>query len=239
MLNYTQGYGLRAPPLSTPSGEPVYKTLIFILACMAGIPAWKAAPNILPKLREYGEKINFYPENPLIEKPFKPEQPETELIQGCLVLKADSQGHYRGTVLINNVPMPFMIDTGATMISIPMELANQAQLPMGEIGKTSTANGMAYNMSTRLNSIKIGDTEFRNMDAHVLYKLNEVLIGMDMLKHFNISVKNHTMTLANADNRGISSAASVGKESAERAGTGWKKTVTCDNYGCKTSYGPE
>ncbi len=41
-------------------------------------------------------------------------EPDIQPISDGIVLKADRQGHFRGTVLINNIPMPFLIDTGAT-----------------------------------------------------------------------------------------------------------------------------
>jgi len=68
-------------------------------------------------------------------------------------LQADPGGHYRGVVLINNVPMPFIIDTGATYTSIPENMANTASLSFGKTILTNTANGQVNNQLTFINSL--------------------------------------------------------------------------------------
>jgi aspartyl protease family protein len=145
------------------------------------------------------------------------------------------------TLVINNIPMPFLIDTGATNTSIPVAMANQAKLPIGEIGQTTTANGKAAMLSTQIESLKIGNAEIRNSKANMLYNLDEVLIGMNTLKLFSISIKNNTMTMMNANSEKMSVMVSELKPdepSSRKAAKNWKKNVTCDSKGmnCKTAY---
>jgi len=120
--------------------------------------------------------------------------PESNSISGFSI-QADSSGHYRGTVLINNVPMPFLIDTGATSIVVPTSMAYSARLPLGKAVQASTANGFASNRLTRINSLKIGNIEIKNLDALATIRLDEVLIGMTYLKLFHMTQDRNVLTL--------------------------------------------
>jgi len=101
---------------------------------------WYWTDKIYYRMQERHQEIKFQPKT-LIPGSLHDQQENIshpELIPRGIVLKADKQGHFRGTVLINNIPMPFLIDTGATQTSIPITMANKAKLPIGEIGQTST-----------------------------------------------------------------------------------------------------
>ncbi|WP_445371230.1 retropepsin-like aspartic protease family protein [Methylomonas sp. HW2-6] len=114
---------------------------------------------------------------------------------GAVRIKADSQGHFRGTLLINNVPMPFMIDTGATKTSIPEKYARAAGLPVGGAVQAETAGGRVTDYQTRIASLKLGSLELRNLDAHINRYLDEVLVGMNTLKYFRIEQKGDSLVL--------------------------------------------
>lgn len=185
--------------------------------------------------------------------PTKPIIKEPELIPGGIVIKADAQGHFRGTAFINNVAMPFLIDTGATETVVPVALANQALLPIGQVGQSDTAGGTAPSVSTRINSLKIGNAEIKNINAHVNFSVDEVLIGMNTLKYFNMLIKNNTMTLVTSNNPEeiniIASDLDADRNQAvqppetalqpKKVTKNWKKTVVCNSDGteCKTTYG--
>ncbi len=171
-----------------------------------------------------------------------------------LVFRKDPHGHFRGVALINGVPMPFLIDTGATNTAIPLRLANQAGLMIKDIGLASTANGVITVIETEIESLKIGKAEIRNTEASVLNNLNEVLLGMNVLQMFVMKTQGDTMTLtagnfvkitepgnesvANADDVETVSAATVQPYKPRDPDKKWKKNVTCDSHGenCKTVY---
>jgi aspartyl protease family protein len=169
------------------------------------IVMWYGSDKIYYRMQDRHQEIKFHPETILPGLPHEQQQQEQqeqqqENIPSGISLKADNQGHFRGTLLINNIPMPFMIDTGATQTAIPIAMANRAKLPIGEIGRTVTANGLADNLSTQIESLKLGNAEIKNTKAIVLYKLDEVLIGMSTLKLFSMFIKNNTMTLMASSN---------------------------------------
>lgn len=136
------------------------------------------------------------PASPTLSIPDSPAEPNTiQPISGGLIIKADRQGHFRGTVLINHIPMPFLIDTGATLTSIPANLAYAANLPVGAQLNAHTAGGQVVDRLTQISSLKIGNAEIQNLDAAINQHLEEVLIGMNTLKYFNMTQSGNTMTL--------------------------------------------
>jgi aspartyl protease family protein len=174
-----------------------------------------------------------------------------DLVSGGVILKTDRQGHFRGTVLVNNVPMPFLIDTGATRTSIPAKMAVAADLPFGSAIQSSTAGGQVIDRLTRINSLKIGNAEIRNLDANINKYLDEVLIGMNTLKYFNMTQSGDTLTLvANnpLENNSVSAQAphqsnnripieALTLDKPIKKSITLKKTVTCDELKvCKTTY---
>lgn len=226
-------------PKTTNKKTEVNFTSLFS-AIISLLVLWYWTDKIYHRMQENHQEIKFQPPVPIFDQRDNINHAE-ELLPGGVVLTADKQGHFRGTVLINNIPMPFLIDTGATNTSIPVAMANQAKLPIGEIGQTTTANGKAAMLSTQIESLKIGNAEIRNSKANMLYNLDEVLIGMNTLKFFSISIKNNTMTMMNANSEKMSVMTSELKPDEPRpqkAAKKWKKNVTCDSEGmnCKTAY---
>lgn len=217
----------KAPKQQTKKGGNLIHLFITIISLLV---LWYWADKIYYRMQESHQEIKFQPPTPIFNQRENINHAE-ELLPGGVVLTADKQGHFRGTVLINNIPMPFLIDTGATNTSIPVAMANQAKLPIGEIGQTTTANGKAAMLSTQIESLKIGNAEIRNSKANMLYNLDEVLIGMNTLKLFSISIKNNTMIMMNANSEKI-------EPGSQKAAKKWKKNVTCDSEGmnCKTAY---
>ena len=122
-----------------------------------------------------------------------------QIIPGGIILKKDRQGHFRGTVLVNNIPMPFMIDTGATRTVIPRKMAVLASLPIGRTIQTHTAGGKVLSHESHINKLKIGNAVIRNLPASINHHLKEVLIGMNTLKYFRMVQSGDTLTLVSND----------------------------------------
>jgi aspartyl protease family protein len=114
---------------------------------------------------------------------------------GSIRLISDRSGHFRGTIMVNNVSMPFLIDTGATFTSIPMKLATAAHLPFGQQIETSTANGRSFDKLTHIDRFIFGSVEIKNLEGLVNQHLSEVLLGMNVLKYFRINQSENIMDL--------------------------------------------
>jgi len=114
-----------------------------------------------------------------------------------LVLKRNRMGHYVANGSINAQPVTFMLDTGATDVSIPESIAQKLQLKAGASAIYQTANGRVLVKMTTLDSISLGEIKLHNIRATINpgYKSNEILLGMSFLKHLEFSQRGNILTL--------------------------------------------
>lgn len=137
----------------------------------------------------------------ILDKQNNPNQSiHTSLLSGDikeLVLQRNRQGHYVANGLINSQPVVFMLDTGATSVSIPQEIATRLHLKRGPEGLSQTANGSVVTYFTRLDTISLGEISLHDVSGSINpgYKSNEILLGMSFLKHLEFSQRGNTLTL--------------------------------------------
>ena len=100
---------------------------------------------------------------------------------------------------MNRVPVRFMVDTGATMVSLPQRDADRLGIDYraGRRASTHTANGVATVYVVKLDTIRIGDIELHNIDAlvHEGGGLDQALLGMSFLNRVSMQRDGATMTL--------------------------------------------
>ena len=116
-----------------------------------------------------------------------------------IIIAADKRGHYSGTGMINNKAMQFMIDTGATQVAVPARLAQQAGLKFGMPVISQTAAGRVQAYQTIIPTLQIGTIILQNTHAVILQKLDQVLIGMTVLKQFKVTQFDGKMTIEASD----------------------------------------
>lgn len=114
-----------------------------------------------------------------------------------IVLQRNSFGHYVSNGTINGYDVVFLLDTGATDIAIPESVARKIGLQKGQDFYVKTANGSARAYRTRINSAAIGDIMLHDLNATILSNISgdEILLGMNFLKHFEILQKGNTLTI--------------------------------------------
>lgn len=115
-----------------------------------------------------------------------------------LVLTADGQGHFFTTGTVNGTSVKFLVDTGATMISLGAADARRIGLDAGKgrLGITNTANGQAQVSKVQLDTVRVGDIVLHNVDA--LIHQNDMpiaLLGMSFLNRMEMQRDGSTMTL--------------------------------------------
>jgi aspartyl protease family protein len=113
-------------------------------------------------------------------------------------LNADSNGHFFTIGTINGAPMRFLVDTGATVVSIGRSDAVRANVDYlkGEPGMTMTANGAARVWRVTLNSVRVGDVLLNQVEASVHENdLPIALLGMSFLNRMEMKREGQTMTL--------------------------------------------
>lgn len=82
-------------------------------------------------------------------------------------LVGNQQGHFVASGQINGQPVDFMLDTGATDVAIPIELAERLKLEKGFGVTLSTANGLSEGYRTRIDRLQLGDIVLRDVRALV------------------------------------------------------------------------
>lgn len=114
------------------------------------------------------------------------------------ILAADTRGHFIAEGTVNGSHIRFLVDTGATAISLPAADAIRAGLDYrrGERIMMQTANGAAPAYATKLERVRVGAIELYNVDAIVVERgLQMALLGMTFLNRVEMKRDGATMTL--------------------------------------------
>jgi aspartyl protease family protein len=142
----------------------------------------------------------FFLFSDVIEKDYNPNQEVSTAINGQqreVILKRNRYGHYVTRGQINNQDVTFLLDTGASDISIPDKIAKKLNLPYGQQRRYQTANGVITGYLTRLNQVSIGNIQLRNIRASINPRMNhdEILLGMTFLKNIEFTQRGDTLIL--------------------------------------------
>ena len=112
-------------------------------------------------------------------------------------LQQNQQGHYVFTGTINDQPVEFLLDTGATDVVIPEALADQLRLKRGRRGRAMTANGPVTIFNTTISHLTIGEISLRNVNASINPGMRppSILLGMSALKQVEFVQSGQSLTL--------------------------------------------
>ena len=136
----------------------------------------------------------------LISQRINPNQNIVTTVDGFqkeIILQRNSYGHYVSSGTINGHRVTFLLDTGASDIAIPESIANRIELSKGQTIVVKTANGNAKAYRTRLDSVAVGEIKLYDLNATILPNItgDEILLGMNFLKHFEIIQKGRSLTI--------------------------------------------
>lgn len=115
-----------------------------------------------------------------------------------IVLTAGSGGHFVSGGSINGKAVRFVVDTGASMVSMSQAEADRIGLKYkdGPRGFANTANGQVPVHRTMLSSVRLGDVQVYDVEAIVVpAAMDIVLLGNSFLTRFQMKRENDTMTL--------------------------------------------
>lgn len=116
-----------------------------------------------------------------------PAEAKTQLAE--IVIPASPNGNFYVQGEINHSKVLFVVDTGASYVSIPDKLRWTLKLNKGNYVQSATANGVAGMYQTRVDSLSIGSIRLSNVDA-VLLSANMpndvVLLGMSALRQMRL-----------------------------------------------------
>lgn len=114
-----------------------------------------------------------------------------------VALQRNRAGHYLTSGNINNHVVEFMLDTGASDVSIPETVARRLGLQRGTPRVYSTANGTITGYQTTLSSLSLGDIVLHNVRASINPHMDEdtILLGMSFLKHLEFTQRGDTLII--------------------------------------------
>lgn len=114
-----------------------------------------------------------------------------------VILRSGTHGHYLVTGKINNKKVIFMIDTGASYVSIPGHIASKLALKKGAPMRVTTANGEIIVYATMLDEVSVGEITLYDIKADINPHMqnDEILLGMSFLRHLSITHKGDELTI--------------------------------------------
>ncbi len=114
-----------------------------------------------------------------------------------IVLKSSSYGHYVATGKINNQKVTFLVDTGASYVSIPEGVATKLNLKKGAPFLVSTANGTVTVYATKIDEISIGEIRLHDIKADINPHMEgeEILLGMSFLRNLSYTHEGEQLTI--------------------------------------------
>jgi len=124
-----------------------------------------------------------------------------------IILQRNRAGHYVFDGSVNGISAEFLLDTGATAVSISGSFAKTLGLRKGAPMQAVTANGMTIAYSTSIQRLVIGEIEERNVAASIVPNLpgDQILLGMSFLKRLDFTQRGDTLILTQRNVRTPSS----------------------------------
>lgn len=114
-----------------------------------------------------------------------------------VLLYRNRQGIYRGRGTLNNMPTTYVVARIMPKVIVPSALAKKLQLSRGKAEKIRAGTRRITAYPTRINRIRLGPIEFRNIHGYIYDNpdRNHVLLGMNVLEKLEITQRGKTMIL--------------------------------------------
>lgn len=109
-------------------------------------------------------------------------------------------GHYYLTLQVNDKPIEFLVDTGASEMVLTAADAERAGLQLDDLiysGRALTANGEVRTARVKLDSVELGDVLDQGVTAWVNEgEMEQSLLGMGYLRRWNrIEISDNALVL--------------------------------------------
>lgn len=116
-----------------------------------------------------------------------------------VTLSADTRGHFVALGSINGGSVRFLVDTGATFVTLPAAEAKRLGIDYlrGQRGQMQTPNGVVSVYRVMLDTVRVGDIEINNVDAVVSGSdtMGVALLGMSFLNRMEMQRDGQSMSL--------------------------------------------
>jgi aspartyl protease family protein len=126
-----------------------------------------------------------------------PSQPMASA-DGTVNVRMAEDGHYHVVAKVNGERIELLVDTGASTVVLPVEVARDLGVDIDSLSFTTpfeTANGRVMGARFQLKLIEIGGIVRRDVPASVVPDLGKPLLGMSFINTLSAySVSGETMT---------------------------------------------
>jgi len=115
-----------------------------------------------------------------------------------VTLPQDASGHFLTDAMVNGSHIRFMVDTGATLVSIPMAEAVRLGIDYekGQLGYSVLADGRRVpSWRVVLDSVQVGDVTITNVEGSVNQGVGIPLLGMSFLNRTEMLREGSSLTL--------------------------------------------
>lgn len=119
---------------------------------------------------------------------------------GQIEVPRAQDGHYYLTLQVNDKPIEFLVDTGASEMVLTAADAERAGLQLDDLiysGRALTANGEVRTARVKLDSVELGDVLDQGVTAWVNEgEMEQSLLGMGYLRRWNrIEISDNALVL--------------------------------------------
>jgi aspartyl protease family protein len=106
-------------------------------------------------------------------------------------------GHFHIDGAIQGKPVRFLIDTGASTVSISREFADRIGLGCDVASTFRTANGLVQGCTSRVGELDFGPFRIENLSVAILPDLaSDALLGMNALRYVRMEQEADTLRLS-------------------------------------------
>lgn len=114
---------------------------------------------------------------------------------GSLVLQRHGM-HYAVAGTVNDKPLTFMVDTGASVTTVSRIFAREAELHECVPHKIQTANGIANACKAVARELSLGQFRLRDVDVSIIENPGVPLLGMNVINRFRMEQQGDVMRLS-------------------------------------------
>jgi len=115
-----------------------------------------------------------------------------------VTLPQDASGHFLTDAMVNGSHIRFLVDTGATLVSIPVADAVRLGIDYekGQLGYSLLADGRRVpSWRVTLDSVQVGDVTLTNVEGSVNQGVGIPLLGMSFLNRTELRREGSSLTL--------------------------------------------
>lgn len=125
-------------------------------------------------------------------------RPELEVVSANEVrLQRHNDGHYHANGSINGKPVRFMLDTGASMVSVSRAVADRAGLACEAPATFTTANGKIEGCVALREELVFGAYRLFDIDIAIMPNMDDTaLLGMNVLSKFELQQSDGTLVIS-------------------------------------------